>query len=88
MVTAFLVSWAPYAVISLYKVLGGGVGAKTSVIPLLFAKSSICWNPFIYVFMNTQVQKNGYTVHRKNIVTSHIPYKEQKSKLIYSTMGT
>ena len=57
MITAFTVCWLPYALVCLYKMGGGRMRPLLSVFPLLFAKSSICWNPVIYIFMNHQVIK-------------------------------
>ncbi|XP_034238480.1 pinopsin-like, partial [Thrips palmi] len=56
MVAAFLFSWTPYAGFSLYAAFGDprNIGPGLAVAPALFAKSSICYNPFIYVMLNTQ----------------------------------
>ena len=37
------------------QIFGGFVSASASFFPVLFCKSSICWNPVIYVLMNSQV---------------------------------
>ncbi|KAE8752201.1 hypothetical protein FOCC_FOCC000994, partial [Frankliniella occidentalis] len=56
MVSAFLFAWTPYAGLSLYAAFGppGPLAPGLTVAPALFAKSSICYNPFIYVMLNTQ----------------------------------
>ena len=55
MIAAFLVSWLPYAIICFVKMAGLNVTPTVSALPLLCAKSSICWNPIIYVVLNEQV---------------------------------
>ena len=55
MILAFLVSWLPYSVICFVKMAGYDVTPTMSALPLLCAKSSICWNPIIYVVLNDQV---------------------------------
>jgi c-opsin len=49
------VSWLPYTVVCFIKMFGLPVSQTMSALPLLFAKSSICWNPIIYVMFNDQV---------------------------------
>ena len=58
MVVAFLVAWTPYAGFALFAAFGdaSSLSPAMSVAPALFAKSSICYNPFIYVMLNTQVK--------------------------------
>ncbi|XP_048515705.1 rhodopsin-like [Athalia rosae] len=55
MITAFLVAWTPYSVFALsaqyFKVTPTPMLA---ILPSLWAKSSICYNPVIYAGMNTQ----------------------------------
>jgi hypothetical protein len=55
MIVAFLVSWLPYAIVCFVKIAGYDVTPTVSALPLLCAKSSICWNPIIYVVLNEQV---------------------------------
>eukprot|EP00095_Tigriopus_kingsejongensis_P001031 maker-scaffold587_size153100-snap-gene-0.29 protein:Tk01031 transcript:maker-scaffold587_size153100-snap-gene-0.29-mRNA-1 annotation:"hypothetical protein DAPPUDRAFT_302649" len=55
MISSFSVSWTPYAVMCIYRIIVGHTTPLMSAFPLLFAKSSICWNPIIYVLMNNQV---------------------------------
>ena len=54
---AFLVCWMPYGVICFMYIFGGRgyVSPSVVVIPLLAAKTSVCWNPIIYIAMNPQV---------------------------------
>lgn len=69
MVSAFLVAWTPYAVMALieqfvvitdYQEEGKGiVSPAAAVAPSLLAKSSVCYNPIIYVVMNPQVNIYG-----------------------------
>jgi hypothetical protein len=56
MILAFLTAWIPYSVLSLLVAFGGiQISPAVSLIPALCAKSSICWNPIIYIGLNTQV---------------------------------
>ncbi|XP_053593410.1 blue-sensitive opsin [Microplitis demolitor] len=58
MITGFMVAWTPYAMFALaaqyfsFKLTG-----LVSVIPSVLAKSSICYNPIIYVGLNPQFHK-------------------------------
>ncbi|XP_062565944.1 vertebrate ancient opsin-like [Armigeres subalbatus] len=56
MVLAFMVAWTPYAVFALIEQFGPTeiISPALGVLPALIAKSSICYNPIIYVGMNTQ----------------------------------
>ncbi|XP_050524855.1 rhodopsin-like [Daktulosphaira vitifoliae] len=55
MIIAFLISWTPYAVLALLIAFAGvQVSPIVSIILAIFAKSSICWNPIIYIGLNTQ----------------------------------
>jgi c-opsin len=54
---AFLVAWTPYSVFALIEQFGDPslITPAFAVLPALIAKSSICYNPLIYVGMNSQV---------------------------------
>ncbi|XP_065088642.1 vertebrate ancient opsin-like [Ochlerotatus camptorhynchus] len=56
MVIAFIIAWTPYAVFALIEQFGPTeiISPAMGVLPALIAKSSICYNPIIYVGMNTQ----------------------------------
>nr|QYF06557.1 ciliary opsin [Milnesium tardigradum] len=57
-IMAFVVAWFPYAIVSLITIFGREdlITAWAGVIPVIFAKSSICYNPIIYALMNAQVR--------------------------------
>lgn len=55
MIILFMVAWTPYSIFALMEQFGPGVKPSLAVLPALLAKSSICYNPIIYVGMNTQV---------------------------------
>ncbi len=57
MVTCFLIAWTPYAIVSMGATYGNAevFSPEVAVLPALFAKSSCCYNPVIYIFMNKQV---------------------------------
>ncbi|ODM99002.1 Green-sensitive opsin-1 [Orchesella cincta] len=59
MISCFMIAWSPYAVVSLIVAFGGPRGRKlitplASILPAIFAKSATCYNPLIYVGLNTQ----------------------------------
>lgn len=55
--SAFLLAWTPYAIFALIEQFGDPelITPALAVLPALLAKSSICYNPMIYVGMNSQV---------------------------------
>ena len=57
MVSCFLIAWTPYAIMAMGATYGSPevFTPSIAVLPALFAKSSTCYNPVIYVFMNKQV---------------------------------
>lgn len=58
MIIAFFIAWTPYAVLALVIQFGDTeVHPGIAVVPALVAKSSICYNPVIYVGLNTQVNQ-------------------------------
>lgn len=71
MVIAFLVAWTPYAIFALIKQFGNEqlVGPGLAILPSLIAKSSICYNPIIYVGMNSQVYTYTYAKSSETSVT-------------------
>ncbi|KAG8295938.1 parapinopsin-like [Homalodisca vitripennis] len=55
MIVAFFIAWTPYAVLALVIQFGNAsIHPAVAVVPALVAKSSICYNPIIYVGLNTQ----------------------------------
>ncbi|XP_049769023.1 pinopsin-like [Schistocerca cancellata] len=59
MIAAFLLAWTPYSALALLIAFGDHrlVSPGLAVVPALVAKSSICYNPLIYVGLNTQVRR-------------------------------
>lgn len=57
--SAFLIAWTPYSIFALSEQFGDPdlITPSLAVLPALIAKSSICYNPLIYVGMNSQVSK-------------------------------
>jgi len=53
---AFFTCWMPYGIVALCYIFGGEgfVNPLIVVIPLLASKSSVCWNPMLYIVMNFQ----------------------------------
>ncbi|XP_023231417.1 medium-wave-sensitive opsin 1-like [Centruroides sculpturatus] len=60
MVVCTLTAWTPYAVVSLMVTTGYShlIGPIASVAPAIFAKTSVIYNPIVYFFLNTQVNKS------------------------------
>uniref|UniRef100_A0A182XWZ1 G-protein coupled receptors family 1 profile domain-containing protein n=1 Tax=Anopheles stephensi TaxID=30069 RepID=A0A182XWZ1_ANOST len=67
MIVAFMVAWTPYAIFALVEQFGPPelIGPGLAVLPALIAKSSICYNPIIYVGMNTQFRAAFTRVRNK-----------------------
>ncbi|XP_055612522.1 melanopsin-A-like, partial [Uranotaenia lowii] len=68
MVVAFMIAWTPYAVFALIDQFGPTdlITPALGVLPALIAKSSICYNPIIYVGMNTQFRAAFNRVRNKD----------------------
>ncbi|KAK4886684.1 hypothetical protein RN001_002955 [Aquatica leii] len=72
MIIAFVIAWSPYAIMALFIQFGNRnlITPSIAVIPALMAKSSICYNPIIYVALNTQFQHSWNQLFCRNIETS------------------
>ncbi|CAH2004651.1 unnamed protein product [Acanthoscelides obtectus] len=59
MIVAFLLAWSPYAICALLVQFWDPsiVSPAAGVVPALLAKSSICYNPIIYVGLNSQFRQ-------------------------------
>ncbi|XP_033751107.1 rhodopsin-like [Pecten maximus] len=59
LVTAFLISWIPYSVFAVTSIIGytEDIHPLIGTLPSLFAKSSILWNPLIYVCRNRSFKR-------------------------------
>uniref|UniRef100_T1GU18 G-protein coupled receptors family 1 profile domain-containing protein n=1 Tax=Megaselia scalaris TaxID=36166 RepID=T1GU18_MEGSC len=56
MITTFLLAWTPYAIYALIEQFSSmEISPNMEVIPAVFAKSSIVYNPIIYVTLNKQL---------------------------------
>uniref|UniRef100_A0A2A4JG94 G-protein coupled receptors family 1 profile domain-containing protein n=1 Tax=Heliothis virescens TaxID=7102 RepID=A0A2A4JG94_HELVI len=71
MIVSFTVAWTPYSLFALMEQFAteGIVSPGAGVIPALVAKSSICYDPLIYVGMNTQFRnsiKRIFGIHTKS----------------------
>lgn len=74
MVLAFLVSWLPYAAMSLVVIMNSSVyiDPVIATIPVYLAKSSNVYNPIIYIFMNKQVILHHIHFHSQNPIERNI----------------
>lgn len=54
-----MIGWSPYALFALIKQFGSKdmISPAMGVIPSIFAKMTICYNPVIYVGQNTQFRQ-------------------------------
>ncbi|CAH1184718.1 unnamed protein product [Phyllotreta striolata] len=59
MIVSYLFAWSPYAVCALIEQFGepSTISPAVGVLPALLAKSSICYNPIIYVGLNSQFRQ-------------------------------
>ncbi|XP_060566812.1 visual pigment-like receptor peropsin [Ruditapes philippinarum] len=59
MIGAFFLSWTPYSIVTIIVIFGKLEDVPVSVvmIPTLMAKSSIIWNPLIYVVRHNDFRK-------------------------------
>ena len=53
---AFLLSWSPYAALALYVIItkNNSIHPVLSMVPVVLAKSSSLWNPYIYFMRDTK----------------------------------
>ncbi|XP_077300333.1 vertebrate ancient opsin-like [Arctopsyche grandis] len=67
MIVMFMVAWTPYSVFALMEQFApiGLITPAMGVIPALVAKSSICYDPVIYVGMNSQFMASVNRIFRK-----------------------
>lgn len=87
MVTCYLIAWTPYAIVCMMASYGppNGVPIYAEVIPSLFAKSSMVYNPIIYVLMNKPVSINFFSI--ASVADSnhcHLYHLNKLSRLSYS----
>ncbi|KAL7832183.1 hypothetical protein AOLI_G00297310 [Acnodon oligacanthus] len=70
MVVGFLVAWTPYANVATWIFLNKGAAftAQVMAIPAFFSKSSIIFNPIIYVLLNKQWKEYQPWVSRTQLV--------------------
>ncbi|KAF6205310.1 hypothetical protein GE061_019480 [Apolygus lucorum] len=59
MIFAFFIAWTPYAILALMiAFMNTSISPAIATIPAIFAKTSICYNPIIYVGLNSQFKKS------------------------------
>ncbi|CAK1582966.1 unnamed protein product [Parnassius mnemosyne] len=85
MIVAFTIAWTPYSLFALTEQFAteGIISPGLGVIPALIAKSSICYNPLIYVGMNTQFRQSirrVFGIHSKG----HSPTEKEYHNTIVS----
>ncbi|KAL3853922.1 hypothetical protein ACJMK2_013218 [Sinanodonta woodiana] len=81
MIGCFLLSWTPYALVSIISALGkpNSISTLGTTLPAIFAKCSTLWNPVIYVIRNGEFRRSlfatlsGMPCNRKFANTSMHP---------------
>jgi hypothetical protein len=63
----FVISWTPYAGVSLYTAFidEKGVDETVTIIPSVFAKLSLIWSSFAYIFTNRSIKLKIRKLHKK-----------------------
>ena len=57
MIMAFLMSWSPYAIICIMRLVFGYAFLSPTIVAqaVVFAKGSVVWDPFFFILLNSQV---------------------------------
>ncbi|XP_033763106.1 visual pigment-like receptor peropsin [Pecten maximus] len=68
MISSFILSWFPYAMVALWSALGDARDIPTLVtlLPAVFAKISVIWNPLIYAHRNRELKKAWREIFKRN----------------------
>ncbi|RNA30611.1 rod opsin [Brachionus plicatilis] len=57
LVVGFVISWTPYAMVSLYSsFIGDDLPPLAGTLPAMFAKSTLVWSAILYIFSNKQIR--------------------------------
>ncbi|XP_033336396.1 rhodopsin [Megalopta genalis] len=82
MIIAFLVAWLPYATLALAaQYFDVKPSASLAVLPALLAKSSICYNPIIYVGLNNQFSRSLKKIFDIRITRNRVPESQNMTAL-------
>lgn len=85
MITTFLLAWTPYATFALIEQFSSmEVSPKMEVIPAVLAKTSIVYNPIIYVTLNKQLLAALFNNNNKS-TTRHIMYRDREPTAVTVT---
>lgn len=73
-------SWSPYAVVSLWAAFGNpnDISVLAGTLPAVLAKSSIIWNPIIYVATNKQFRHGFFAIIPCSGLKEALMKKEQQ----------
>ncbi|RNA28801.1 melanopsin [Brachionus plicatilis] len=56
-IAGFVVSWTPYAMVSMYRVfVDQNVSPMAGTIPAMFAKSTLLWTSLLYIYSNRKIR--------------------------------
>ncbi|XP_060077592.1 visual pigment-like receptor peropsin [Ylistrum balloti] len=75
MLGAFLLSWCPYAIVVIWSAIGDSRDLPNLVVilPALFAKISVIWNPLIYAFRNRELKNSWKAIFHSDRETEAEP---------------
>ncbi|CAF1004111.1 unnamed protein product [Brachionus calyciflorus] len=95
-IIGFMISWTPYAVVSLIAVFFSEyieISPMMSLMPAIFAKTSLFWPSALYIFSNRQIQvilakKMSAFTKRKATSDIYMTTMNQLTRTICSRVGT
>ena len=78
----FLLSWGPYALVAFLKTFFGFISFPDilNVLPVMMAKSSVLWNPIIYLSRNKKFRQTAIEDVKK-LVSCFDPQKQKDSPI-------
>lgn len=67
----YLVTWTPYAIVSMYRMLVDSNGVKPiyGTLPALFAKTSLIWTSLLYILLNKQIKRRLFIFKRRETIS-------------------
>lgn len=88
MVLTFLISWMPYAGLSMLVVYNPHVviNPLVATLPVYLAKSSTVYNPIIYIYCNKQVMKNRICTNWFTVQFILVTREEKGKSIHYSSV--
>lgn len=84
-IAGFMLSWTPYSIVSLFKIVGGfDFPLAFQEYPAMFAKMSVVYNPLLYFFSNHRLRAKAIQILKvgKNVVHSVSEFDSQMAQTI------